>query len=255
MAARKGKDSSIEILQVQQDELYFRIVGTSPFVCNAMSAKVRQELLLPSRKKKPAERAASLKHNPLDEYRRSPYRTKDEGSPTRIVFLGAGFKKSMAGAALEIPGATKAQIGRLCQVPDYTVPIYGVPQLWMSTVRSAGIDKTPDVRTRAVIPEWATLVGVRYVTPNLNAQGIANLVAAAGLFIGVGDGRPEKGALSFGTFEIVGDDDERWNRIVQSGGREAQDAALESPTFFDHETEALYDWWQAEVRRRGFEVA
>lgn len=135
------------------------------------------------------------------------------------------------------------------------VSLYGIPQLWMAVVRSADMAKTPDVRTRAIIPEWASQVTLKYVTPNLNRQSVGNLFASSGVFIGVGDGRPEKGALSFGRFEIVAEDDERYQRIIREGGREAQDAAFDNPTCFDTETEELLEWWNTEVRRRGFEVA
>ena len=210
---------------------------------------------MPPRKKGRAEKESSLKHDPMAEYRRSAYRSKEDDAPTRIIFPAPGFKRAMASAALELPGVSKAQIGRLCWTEGFSVPIYGIPQLWMSVVRSADINRTPDVRTRAIIPEWASTVTISYVTPNLRAQPVANLLASAGVFIGVGDGRPERGALSFGRFEIVNEDDERYQRILATGGKAAQDQAFAEPTTYDVETEELLEWWNAEVKRRGFEVA
>lgn len=255
MPPKKKQTETLDVMKVTHEAITFCIVGSSPFVCNAMSAKARRDLILPPPKKSQKEREASLKHEPLEEYRRSAYRSLGGDARTRIEFPAAGFKRAMASAALEIPGVNKAQIGRLCWAEGHHVPIYGIPQLWMSVVRSADMKRTPDVRTRAIIPEWAAVVTVSYVTPNLRAQPVANLMASAGVFIGVGDGRPEKGALSFGRFEIVDEGDERFRRIIKTGGLKAQDAALDNPTYFDVETEELMEWWRAEVKRRGFKIA
>jgi hypothetical protein len=73
-----------------------------------------------------------------------------------------------------------------------------------------------------------------------------------GLTCGVGDGRQEKGKLSFGQFELVQKDDPRFLRLQKTAGMRFQDQALENPDFFDYETEELYSWWQEErVKREG----
>jgi hypothetical protein len=254
MAKARESAATIEIARIAHETATFCVVGTTPFLCNAMSAKARRDLILPPKRKSKAEKESSLKHSPLDEYRRSAYRSRGDSEPTRIEFPSAGFKRAMGTAALEIPGVNKTQINRLAWVNGPMVGIYGVPQLSMMVVRSADMGRTPDVRTRAIVPEWAVKIRVQFVTPNLNLQSVANLLASAGIFVGVGDGRAEKGALTFGCFAIVSPEDERFQRIVQTGGREAQDAAFAEPTFFDIETEELFDWWQTEARRRGFEV-
>lgn len=255
MAGKKKKETeSLDVVRVTEEAVTFCVLGVSPFVCNAMSAKARQGLLFPPKKKSKSEKESTLKHEPMQEFVRSAYRSQGDDAEARIEFPAAGFKRAMASAALELPGVNKSQIGRLCWVDGHMVPLFGIPQLWMAMVRQAGLSRTPDVRTRAIIPEWAARVTIRYVTPNLNLQAVGNLLASAGVFIGVGDGRPEKGALSFGRFELVSEDDERYQRLLKTGGREAQDAAFENPTFFDTETEELLDWWDAETRRRGFKV-
>lgn len=248
-------EEGVDILKVTTERVTFCIVGNTPFVFNAMSAKVKGGLLTGTVSKTKMERQSSIKHDPLEEYRSSPYRSRDDESPSLLVFPAAGFKRAMASAALELPGVNKAQIGRLCWAEGFHVPIFGIPQLYMSVVRSADMKRTPDIRSRAILPEWATRVTVNYVTPNLRRQPVVNLMASAGIFIGVGDGRPEKGALNFGQFEIVDEDDDRFQRIIKGGGRKPQLAALEKPTYFDAETEELMEWHGAETKRRGFKVA
>lgn len=245
----------VSVVKVTEERIEFCVVGVSPFVCNAMSAKVRGDLLFPPRKKTQSERQSTLKHEPMAEYLRSAYRSKGDDAPTRIEFPSAGFKRAMASAALEMPGVNKTQIGRLAWAEGHMVNIYGIQELFQAVVRSADQKRTPDVRTRAIIPEWAARVTMKYVTPNLNKTAVANLFASAGVFIGVGDGRPEKGALSFGRFELVEESDERFQRIIKTGGRKAQDRAFENPTYFDVETEELMEWFADELVRRGMHVA
>lgn len=258
MAAKKNNTATVDVEAVGEETLTFEVIGVSPFVCNSMSTHGAHEILFPSPKKYGKEREATLKHNPPEEFRQSIKRSRDADAATLVEFPSAGFKRAMADAALELPGVNKSQIGRLCWVVGHTVPMYGVPEIWMTMVRQAGQNKTPDVRTRAILPEWATTVTVSYVTPNLREKAVANLVQAGGVFIGVGDGRPQKGALSFGRFEIVpveGPKRDAFERIKKTGNRAAQVAAMDEPTPFDLETEELLEWWEAEVKRRGFKIA
>ena len=206
-------------------------------------------MLLPKGRKTAADRAQSLKHEPLSEYQESVYRALAANSPTRLCFPSGAFKKAIATAALDLPGTKKAEIGRLVSVPTAVFPIWGIPQLLMSVVRSADMAKTPDIRTRAILPEWATIVELSFVRPKLSATSVVNLLAAAGITVGVGDFRQEKGAGSFGSFRIVDPDDADFKRICKAGGRAAQDAALASPEMHDSESEQLFSYFTKEVAR------
>lgn len=253
--AKQKPTPTIEVMELKTVTLHAHIVGTTPLICNSMSQKVRQDLLFPPAKKNKVERATTLKHRPLDEYRRSPYRFAGDEAPTRIFFPGGGFKSAIASSALDIPGATKSQIGRLLWVEQYNIPIYGVPQMLMSVVRNSDMARTPDVRTRAILPEWAARVSVTFATPQLKDGAVINLLAAAGVICGIGDWRPQKGKGNFGQFRIASADDEQFHRIVASGGLLYQDEALQNPTFFDVETEELYEWFVHEAKARGFDLA
>jgi hypothetical protein len=254
-AAKKQQTADVEILQLTTRTIEVNVVGITPFICNAMSNKVRQQLLLPPKKKNRAEKEGSLKHEPLEEYRSSPYYTKRDDAETRIICTAGAMKQAMASAALDIPGARKAEIGRLSWIKERDIPLYGVPQIFCAVTRNSDMARTPDVRTRAILPEWAMRLSVQFVHPNLNETAVANLLAAAGLVCGVGDWRQQKGKGNHGQFRLASPDDPELLRIMETGGREAQEAALESPTPFDTETEELLEWFEAERRRRGFDAA
>lgn len=251
MAIRKNTPEEVsDILKVSTGSLECYIVGNSPLICNRMSEKAKHELLMPKGRKNAVERATTLKHVPIDEYRASAYTLKDDTQPTLLAMLSTAFKGALRSAALDMPGAKKAQIGRLTYLAGEFVGIYGVPKLFMSITRSADMAKTPDVRTRAIVPEWACHLTITFVQPLIRAQAVGNLLAAAGLTIGVGDWRPEKGSGNYGQFEIVSKDDQRYARIVKSGGRKAQIEALENPVAYDAETAELLSWFDDERAKR-----
>lgn len=246
----KSEVSEVSILEISQGEVRFAVVGTSPFYFNRMSEKAKRTLLLGGRKKTEADKLANLKHNPIEEFRDSVYRWSED-RPTRLKIPSPSFKGVMSTAALVLPGTRKTEIGRLVWVIDQFVDFYGIPRLSMDIVRSADMNKTPDVRTRAKVKEWACIVTVRFVQPNLTVKGISNLMAAGGIVAGVGDYRQEKGKGNFGQFRLADLDDEEFLHITATGGREAQDNALHNYEAYDPDTAELLEWFSAEIVRLG----
>lgn len=244
----------VDIMQVESGRLEVCILGTSPIILNRMSEKAKRELLMPKGRKNAVEKATTLKHDPMQEFQASAYRlphlTDLKTPPTLLAVLATSFKGAMASAALDLPGTKKAQIGRLTYVNGDYVPLFGVPQLSMSIVRSADMNKTPDVRTRAIVPQWACSLSVTYVKPLMRPQAVTNLLAAAGMYIGVGDWRPEKGKGNYGQFKLVDPDDEQYLKIIEEGGRDAQLQGIESPACYDDETASLLAWFDDERGRR-----
>lgn len=252
MVKKPEAGSEIHILEVVKGTMDFCILGTSPFICNRMSQKVWFELLAPKGKKSAVEKASSMKHDPIREFRDSPYIMKDEKAPTLIGILPTMFKGAMGTAALRMPGVKKTELEQLVSVNWDMQPMYGVPRVFMAITRSADMNKTPDVRTRALIPEWACKLSVTFIKPQLREQAIANLLAAAGFISGVGDWRQEKGSGSYGSFKIVSDDDADFVRIVKTQGRAAQKAAFDNPVAYNDETDEMLRWFAQEVTTRGF---
>lgn len=254
MSAKAEKSVTIEIVAHEVGIVRACIRGASPLICNRMSEKAKRQLLLGGGKKSAAEKRGVAKHNPLIEFREAAYISSDPSSATLLRMPAVVFKKAAMGAAVDIPGAAKAQIGRLMFVPGEYVPIYGTPKLHMSITRSADMARTPDVRTRVIVPEWATIIEVRFVQPALNRTAVANLLGAAGITQGVGDWRQEKGSGSFGQFSVVSDDDADFVRIVSGGGRTHQIAAMEAAEPYDDETRELLGWFDTERERRGLRL-
>lgn len=258
--AKSVKKTADEALQefeklLHRGEIEICIVGSSPLIFNAVSLKAMQSLLLPERKTR-SQQATTLKHDPLQEYRDSVYRSRDDvNALTRLEFPAPACKGVLRECAIDLPSeVTKAQVGRLTWVKGYRVPVWGVPQLIMSVVRNSDINHTPDVRTRAILPEWAMRINIQYINPMITERVLSALLQFGGMTIGLGDWRQQKGSGSHGQFELCDPTDPRFERIVASGGRPAQDAALEQPEFFDFESERLFDWFYQEIKRRDHEA-
>jgi hypothetical protein len=256
MAIKKAEtQSEIKIPALQQGGATLRIIGTTPLLQNRMANKVKQVLLVGGRRKTAAERQ-DIKHHPLQEFRDSAeiLQSYPEG-PTALGLRVTAIKGAMCSAALETAGVTKTSAQRLIFMPGDYVDLYGTPQLRMDVVRSADINKTPDVRSRAYLPQWGAEVDIRYIMPQLSQHSVGTLLANAGVLIGVGDGRQEKGKLSFGCFRVIGDEqDDEWDDLVKNHGRKQQLAALESPSYATPETKELIEFYESEIAKRSGET-
>jgi hypothetical protein len=251
--AKKAADSGeISVVTLVEGEMHFCILGTSPLVFNRLSEKAKRELLFPQ-KKTTASKAATMKHDPVAEFRASPYRMLDPEAPTLLAVLPTMFKQAMGTAALCTPGAKRTDIDRLVRVNWENLPCFGIPKLFCAITRSADMNRTPDVRTRAILPEWACKFSVRFEKPLLREQTIADLLSAAGRVAGICDWRQEKGSGSFGSFKLVSESDKDFQRIL-TYGRDAQADALENWVAYDQDTAELLTWFNVEASKAGHKV-
>lgn len=248
----KGKTAektAVEIQEISMGRIRCNLIGTTPMIMHRFATKAWHELLMPSGRKNAAEKAESLKHDPVGEFREALYMNRSEAAPALFHFPANAFGKALAAAAVDIPGATKSQMSRLTSIVSTQVNFFGVPELFMSMVRSSDMARTPDVRTRPIFPEWACTIEIQYVASLIKESQIVNLLAAAGIIVGMGDWRPQKGG-PYGQFRLADDDDEDFKRIVASQGRAAQAAAVADPRAFDVDSEELLRWFMDEAAKR-----
>lgn len=252
MAKKTEETNDIIVSEIRMTEMRFNLVGLSPLVPHAVSFKAQTQLLFPSPKKNAAAKATSMKHEPFEEFRDAAYQfSDDDDTPTRLYMPADAIHGAMAAVAIDMVGAAKAQIGRLTNVPGEKLAVFGVPQIWRAVVKSSDMKKTPDIRTLPILKRWAIPdVRVRFVASLIKETSIANLLANAGLIIGIGDGRPQNGKKTHGCWRLAADDDPELKAIMRDGGRRAQDGGLLNPSFYDLETERLLRWFLDEKNRR-----
>jgi hypothetical protein len=248
MAVAKKVKEKIDIVPLTMGNVLIHVVGQD-LIMNRFSKKAREQLLFPKGRMNTAEKAENLKHDPIAEYRESVYLNRDSNESTAVHLPPNMIVKAIASAALRVPGATKAEIEQLVTVKSRQINLYGIPRLRMDMTRSSDMARTPDVRTRAHFSEFACCYELEFVSSLIKSSQVINLAAAAGLIVGYGDWRPQKGGLS-GKFKVVGPDDDDYQRIVKTGGRAAQLEALENPVALDADAEEMLAWFHAEALRR-----
>lgn len=247
--ATVSNSTEITIKPLVRGSVKLRIVGTTALFQNRMAEKAKQSLLIGGGKKTAAEKA-NLKHLPLEEFRSSAEQMKD--GPTALGLRVVAVKAAMATAALETDGVKKSSAQRLLFMPGDLTALYGIPQLRMDIVRSADLNRTPDVRTRAYLPVWGAEVDIQFITPQLSVQSVVSLLCNAGMLVGVGDFRQEKGKGSFGSFRVLGEgeQDDEWDDLVANHGRMRQLAALADPEYANDETADLMAHFFEQQRKR-----
>lgn len=248
-SAKKEETAEITVVPLKRATVKLRIIGTTPLFQNRMANKVKEQLLVGGARKTRADRVA-IKHDPLQEFRNSAEILPD--GPTALGLRVTAVKAAMATAAIETPGLSKASVQRLLFMPGDFVPLYGTPWLRMDVTRSADINKTPDIRTRAFLPKWGAEVTVQFITPQLSISSVVALLCNAGVLIGVGDYRQEKGKGAFGSFRVLGEGekDKEWDELIGKHARKVQEAALANPAYADRDTEDLMAFYTGEVKRR-----
>lgn len=249
MAKAPAGPTTLVIDALKQGRATLRIIGSTPMYFNAMSVKAKRTLLIGGGKKTASEKK-ELKHDPEQEFRDSVYRSAT--GPTLLAFPAAGVKNGMATAALVTDGVKKTDVQRLIFLPQEKISVWGKPYLRMDVVRSADMNRTPDIRTRAFLPRWCAEVDVAFVTPTLTVHSVASLLSNAGVVCGLGDFRQEKGKGSYGTFRLVSTDEDEglWKELTETEGRDIQAAALSDPETFDEETRELWAMLRQERMRR-----
>lgn len=247
---KEKKPIEIQVMEIEQADAEFYLIGTSPFICNRVAEKAKRELLFPRGTLTKAQKASQLKHDPVQEFRDSAYRRRVDG-PTRILMKATAIKGAVSQSAIDMPtDVARAQIDRLVYVQNEMIDIWGIPLLNMDVVRNSDIGRTPDIRTRAKIFPWASRITLKFAVPMLNIHSIFTLLAASGRICGIGDFRQQKGKGSNGLYDVYDSPTEEWDEIVANGGMKAQDEAFENPQCSDPDSEDLLLWYFDELKRR-----
>ncbi len=229
-----------DIVTFSEGSVTVHLLGTSGLWINRMSKKARESLLMGSKRDR-----LELKHDMREEFH-SSYIEAEPDMPTALAFLGDAFKGAVVEVAADMPAVTKASIERLVSVPDERIALYGKPYLRASVVRCADRNQTPDIRTRTYLPKWAAKVTFDYVRPKFKMTTVLTLIGNAGLTIGIGDWRRQKGGR-FGGWRVVTQDNPEYLEVLTQA-RDAQAAAMAEPEPFDEETRELLQYFDVASR-------
>lgn len=192
----------IEVIQIP-------IVGTAPLIVHAWSEKAKRMMLEAQQvTDKPKIKKVRESRNPEADFQGARY-VSDEGWDG---FPVVGFKAAMVNACRLVTGLNMTLARRLFFVETdgrsqaqntELVRIYGEPRMRTDMVRLGGVSNPADLRYRPEYSPWRAVLTIRYNAGMISAEHIANLVALAGQFEGVGEWRPGQSATgSYGLWEI-----------------------------------------------------
>jgi len=194
----KVTEQLIEVKKINIKKVIVELVGDSPLIVHAWSAKAKKEMLDKQMKKAKGPKQAK---DPERDYKDAFYRLPDgkPGFPT-IAFKGAAV--SAAGRFSD--GMKMTEVRGCFHIEGELTEIIGEPNMREDMVR-VGMG-TADIRYRPEFKQWRTSLSVRYNADAISLEQIVNLFNMAGFGVGVGEWRPEKDGL-FGMFHVATDDD------------------------------------------------
>jgi len=200
---------AIVIKPPHYDTLTVAVAGTGPYVQHRFSTKAREAMMAVQAEGSQQGRKRKVKE-PKDfdaVYEQATYRSTEgwygiPASSFRNAMVEAcrmvGFVMTQAKTALfvEADGWDEDGIG--------LVRIDGEPRRHDAPVRNA--TGTWDVRARPMWDRWGAALRIKFNAELFQPDDVANLLAHAGIGIGIGEGRPSSKMSSgcgWGTFQLV----------------------------------------------------
>lgn len=192
--AEKAEMVELRRINVQRIELV--LVGDSPLIMHAWSAKAKKEMLDKQMKKAKMAKAAK---DPEQDYQEAFYRLPDgrPGFPT-IAFKAAAVS---AGGRFS-DGLKMTELRGAFQIEGELAVIEGEPTMREDMVR-VGMG-TADIRYRPEFKQWRTTLRIRYNSDAISAEQLLNIFNLAGFGVGVGEWRPERDG-QYGMFHVAVD--------------------------------------------------
>lgn len=215
-------ESFLEVQGVNVAQVPFKLRGISPLVVHNFGAKTRGQIL---DKQMGVDKKAAREHRvPTREFleafylidgtlpeekvvdNRPSYDKKEVAKFLRESTFGfplSGFKQAMIAACrnADIKMVQARQSFFVSHPANKLLAIIkGQPFMDSSIVRLQ--NKTPQERFRPMWDEWETEIVVSFDRNKFSPDQVASLLATAGFYVGIGEGRPEKSALGWGRWEL-----------------------------------------------------
>ena len=188
---------AVEIKPISYQKLSFGIAGVSPLVMHQWADKARRALREKHAGRKTKERE---KRDPQAEADAATYKC-DDGTPG---IPAIAFKSSLISAAHKDLGIEKTLIRKAvftgCSDPQQVLPItFDRVETREDLVRvGAG---QPDLRYRPYFFGWHCTMILQFEPSMVRVDDLLSLIDRAGLSVGIGEWRPEKGG-EYGRFKI-----------------------------------------------------
>jgi len=208
--AMKKEEVGIVLPPLDTRLMEVTVIGDSPLIVHAWSAKAKKEML--SKQMKTARGSKEAK-NPRADFESAMYYLADGG----YGFPSVAFKAAAVTAGTSVAGVTKIAARQAFHVLGEDVDVKGAfegSSTRLNLVRIEGAPPTmredmvrvgmgtADLRYRPEFTTWFARLLVRYNANVLSESQILNLLNTAGFAVGVGEWRAEKDGQS-GMFHVA----------------------------------------------------
>lgn len=185
-----------------------RIVGIAPYVQHKFSKKAREQMMAKQRQGDQAKKERKREAKDFEQVYKDAMHVSREGW---VGIPAPSFRNAMI-SACRLVGfkMTHAKLSVFIEADGFDVDdgtplvrIIGEPRVHESYVRNdTGV---ADIRWRPMWEKWSAVVRIRFDLNQFSAPDIVNLLARAGLQVGIGEGRPDSknsAGMGWGIFEI-----------------------------------------------------
>lgn len=187
----------------------FRLVGTSPYMQARFSAKAMQAMMA---KMAAGSTAKAKKQREARDFD-ADFKAAQHVSTKGWIGVPAAALRNASIDVCRMVGfkMTHARMSIFFEADDFDVVdgtpliklIAGAPEKTEIAVRNqTGVI---DIRVRPMWREWALVARVRFDEDQFTLSDVANLIARAGMQVGIGEGRPfsrESNGMGFGLFRV-----------------------------------------------------
>jgi hypothetical protein len=185
MPAKKADTPEVNIPPIEIKYFRIRLVGDSPLIVHAWSAKAKQQML---DKQMGKARPKKEKRDPQHDYEEAFYRTSEGAA----AFPTLAFKSAAVSAARQVEGLTMTYLRGAFHVVGELVEVEGAPRVREDMVNIGSIKTVADLRYRPEFVEWAVELVVRMNVRALTLEQLLHLFNQAGFSVGIGEWRPER---------------------------------------------------------------
>ncbi len=201
----------ITITPPKFDRAAIRIRGSAPYMQNKFSQKARVKIEETQRMGSRAKKGSKKEARDFDDDWKAALHISKEGW---IGIPAPSFRAAMIDAC-RMAGfqMTRAKMSIFVEADGYDaedgtplVRIIGDPDSDKKIMPVRNESGVVDLRCRPMWSEWECIVGLRWDGDQFGPADIVNLLARAGVQVGVGEGRPfskNSNGLGFGTFEVL----------------------------------------------------
>ena len=224
-----------QLIPIELETIYLRLVGDTPLICNAWSNKALE--MMRQKQQKKGLKAHKAK-DPDEDFKASLYvHHFDEATKQPVYgFKTIAFKAAAVTALSQCDGGvTKVRargafhIGHGSEAELVAIECPNTPRRREDPVRVA--TGTADLRYRGEFWPWAVNLKIRLNKRSVSAAQIVSLFNLAGFACGIGDWRPEKDGVHgmFHVEPVPGETDIKVLEAIRESSRQLGHSLDEQP--------------------------